>query len=416
MINPTFVGAGSLAQASALVVDDDDFSRHTASHILRRLGVGSVAEAAGGAEALKCVASLRAPLDLILCDLKMPGVDGVEFLRSLAEANVCALIILVSGADSRVLRSARQMAASFGIRSLYSIEKPLTSQKLQGMLAEASADRSASIAEAYSARPTPSIAAAHIQNGLALGEFTPYFQPKVDLATRQIVGTEALVRWVRPGHGVLTPAAFLHSVQTAGMLGIMTDVMVAGAAKHCQAWRAAGLNIPVSVNLSASSLDNRDLPQHLVTLVASQGLAPDHMTFEIVEDGVLDQTMGREILTRLRLQGFGLSIDDFGTGYSTLQQLLEAPFGELKIDQSFVRSAPIDEEAAAAIVCSINLARRLKLRVVGEGIETAAQWRFLQDAGCEVGQGYKIARPMPGEAMAAWAKAWRHKTLTETTC
>ena len=144
MINPTFVGAGSLAQASALVVDDDDFSRHTASHILRRLGVGSVAEAAGGAEALQCVASLRAPLDLILCDLKMPGVDGVEFLRSLADANVRALIILVSGADSRVLRSARQMAASFGIRSLYSIEKPLTSQKLQGMLAEASADRSAS--------------------------------------------------------------------------------------------------------------------------------------------------------------------------------------------------------------------------------------------------------------------------------
>ena len=343
----------------------------------------------------------------------MPGVDGVEFLRSLAQANVSALIILVSGADSRVLRSARQMAAGFGIRSLHSIEKPLTCQKLLDILADASADRSAPIAIAYSARPGPSIAAAHIQNGLALGEFTPYFQPKVALATRQIVGAEALVRWVRPGHGVLAPGAFVHSVQAAGMLGIMTDVIVAGAAKRCQAWRAAGLDIPVSVNLSASSLDNRDVPQHLAALVASQGLAPDHMTFEIIEDGVLDQTMGREILARLRLQGFGLSIDDFGTGCSTLKQLLEAPFDELKIDQSFVRSAPIDEEAAAAIACSITLARRLKLRVVGEGIETEAQWRFLQDVGCEIGQGYKIARPMPGEAMAAWARAWRHKTLTE---
>ena len=141
MTDPMFGGAGTLAQSSALVVDDDDFSRRTASRILRRLGMASVTEAAGGEEALRCVASLQAPLDLILCDLKMPGVDGVETLRSLAAAKVCSLIILVSGADGRVLRSARQMAASFGIGTLRSIEKPLTMQKLQDILAEARAER-----------------------------------------------------------------------------------------------------------------------------------------------------------------------------------------------------------------------------------------------------------------------------------
>jgi len=414
MINLTFGTAGSLAQSSALVVDDDDFSRHTASRILRRLGVASVTEAAGGEEALQVVASLQAPLDIILCDLKMPGVDGVETVRSLAAANISALIILVSSADSRILRSARQMAASFGIRALHSIEKPLTSEKLKGILAEANAERSVAPAAAYPARAAQPIAGAHILHGLTRGEFTPYFQPKVNLATRQIVGAEALVRWVRPGHGVLAPGAFIPSVQAAGMLGMMTDIMVEGAAKQCRAWQTAGLAIPVSVNLSVSSLGNRDLPHHLVALVAAQELAPEYITFEITEDGVLHQTIAREVLTRLRLQGFGLSIDDFGTGYSTLQQLLEAPFDELKIDQSFIRSAPTDAEAAAALACSITLARSLNLRVVGEGVETEAQWQFLQDAGCEVGQGYTIARPMPGEAMAAWAKAWRQDALAKT--
>ena len=250
-------------------------------------------------------------------------------------------------------------------------------------------------------------------HGLAGGEFIPYFQPKVALANREVVGAEALARWVRPGHGVLAPGVFIPAVQSAGMLGAMTDAMVVAAARQCRAWHDAGLDIPVSVNLSVSSLGDRDLPQHLAELVAAQGLAPEHMTFEITEDGVLHQTMAREILTRLRLQGFGLSIDDFGTGYSTLQQLLEAPFDELKIDQSFVRSAPTDEEAAAALACSITLARSLKLRVVGEGIETEAHWRFLQDAGCEIGQGYSIARPMPGEAMAAWTHAWRRDALAK---
>jgi len=414
MIDPTFGGAGTLAHSSALVVDDDDFSRRTASRILRRLGMASVTEAAGGEEALRCVASLQAPLDLILCDLKMPGVDGVETLRSLAAAKVCSLIILVSGADGRVLRSARQMAASFGIGTLRSIEKPLTTQKLKDILAEARAERPVPPAVAHTGQTTQPIADADILHGLARGEFTAYFQPKVALASRHVAGAEALARWVRPGHGVLAPGTFIPAVQSAGLLGAMTDVMVESAARQCRAWQAAGLDIPVSVNLSVSSLANRDLPQHLVALVAAQGLAPEHITFEITEDGVLHQTNAREILTRLRLQGFGLSIDDFGTGYSTLQQLLEAPFDELKIDQSFVRSAPTDEEAAAALACSITLARSLKLRVVGEGIETDAQWQFLHDAGCDIGQGYRIARPMPGEAMAAWAQAWRRDALAKT--
>ena len=414
MANPTFGEAVSSAQSSALVIDDDDFSRHTACHILRRLGVTSVTEAAGGKEALQCVASLQTPLDLILCDLKMPGVDGIETLRSLAAANVCALIILVSGADSRILRSARQMAASFGIRNLCSIEKPLTSQKLKDILTEANAERTVLPVAAHPDQTSQPIATAEILRGLTQGEFTPYFQPKVDLSTRQVVGAEALARWVRPSHGVLGPSAFLPLIQSADMLNLMTDIMVEAAAKRCRAWLTAGLDIPVSVNLSVSSLDNRDLPQHLSSIVSDQGLAPEHMTFEITEDGMLCQTVAREILTRLRLQGFGLSIDDFGTGYSSLQQLLEAPFDELKIDQSFVRSAPIDEEAATALASSITLARRLKLRVVGEGIETEAQWQFLQNAGCEIGQGYRVARPMPGEAVAAWVQAWRHDALAET--
>ena len=392
---------------SALVVDDDDITRRFAARILGRLGAARVVEAPDGEAALDCLASETAPVDVILCDLCMPGLDGIDTLRRLAERNVTALIVLVSAADSRTLRSASQLAREFGIGLLRTISKPLSLQKLQDIFAEVRASTHVSSAAGQRLAARLAIDAPMVREGLARKEFVAHYQPKVDLRTRRVVGVEALVRWIRPGTGMLHPGAFMPAIRASGLLDEMTETVFSQAAAQCAAWAQAGEALSVSVNLNAESLQSQRLLNHLEATVAAHRIDPASIIFELTEDSLLQRHLAREVLTRLRLRGFGLSIDDYGTGYSTLQQLLEAPFNELKIDQCFVKSAPTDSEAALALTSSIALAQQLGLNVVGEGVETQAQWHFLEQAGCAIGQGYAIARPMEAEAFPAWAAGWR---------
>ncbi len=249
-----------------------------------------------------------------------------------------------------------------------------------------------------------------IRRGLAADQFAPYFQPKVALRSRRIAGAEALVRWLHPTLGVLSSRAFLSVAHEARLLDDVLDVVLAKSAACCAAWRRDGIDLSVSVNIPIASLLSCDLPPRLAAIVAARDLAPAHVVLEVTEDGWLrNHAPARDTLIRLRQLGFGLSIADFGTGYSTERQLLQAPFNEMKVDPSFVRSVPEDRDCAAALTASIALARRLGLTVAGEGIETDAQWRFLEAAGCDLGQGYFIARPMPGAAFAGWATAWNRQ-------
>lgn len=390
-----------LESAIVLVVDDDAFTRETTRRIVQRLGARTVLEAADGAEAL--LRFNEAPsIDLILCDLDMPGVDGIETLRILAARNPRARIILLSAADSRVLRSARETAAAFGLPPLLALQKPLTAAQLRDALAVEQEATSTDPSKVHS--PATS---ADLFRGLEHGEFRPYYQPKVDMRTREPAGFEALVRWHHPIHGVLSPASFLGLAQDTGQIAALTDVMLELAVRDCVQWHRRGLQAGVSVNLPVPALSDRDLPNRLLHIVERQGLAPSSLTLEITEDGWLEQSeTAREVLTRIRMRGFGLSIDDYGTGFSTAQQLLHAPFSELKIDQSFIRPMLDDEESAIVVASTILLAHRLKLKVVAEGVEDARLWSQLVRMGCDQAQGYYVARPLPAEQIAAWLTGW----------
>lgn len=391
---------------SALVIDDNDFSRRTAARLLRRLGAGAVTEASGGLEAIALAAAHDGRLDLVVCDLRMPQVDGIETIRSLAEHHAETAILLVSGVDVRVLRAARDMVSSLGLQSLHTIAKPLTLQGLRDVFLAIAAEPGIAAELTPDEGCTATLGRAEIEHGFAAGEFTAYFQPQIDLLSGAAMGAEALVRWLHPHHGVLQPSAFLPMMLASGMMDRLTKLMLTEASSQCARWRSAGLDYTVSVNLPIACLASNDLPGRLEDIVEARGLGAEHVTLEVTEDGWLNnQPNGREVLTRLRLRGFGLSIDDFGTGFSTMQQLLHAPFNEMKIDKSFVLSAPHDAEAAVALRSSIALARDLGLSVVGEGVETATHWRLLREAGCDIGQGYLISRPLPDEAFMRWATA-----------
>jgi EAL domain-containing protein (putative c-di-GMP-specific phosphodiesterase class I) len=184
--------------------------------------------------------------------------------------------------------------------------------------------------------------------------------------------------------------------------------MLDGAIRQCRAWRDAGLDVPVAINLSATSLADTGLADRIADLAARHAVDAKAITLEVTESAAMtDVVRSLDTLTRLRIKGFGLAIDDYGTGFSSMQQLGRIPFTEMKLDQTFVTNAADHPSLEAMLDTSLALARRLELKSVAEGVESARDWELLARLGCDVAQGYLIAQPMPGAALAAWYAAWR---------
>jgi len=392
-----------------LVAEDHGFQRKSLVRMLKLLGAVQVTEAGDGAAALKVLQ--RAAIDIAIVDLNMPGMDGMELIRHLAELHSPAHIIVSSALDRALLASVETMARAYGVHLLGMIEKPATPDKLRQLIAGygpvAESQRAARSGAAFSGD--------EIRAALERREFLPYFQPKVRLADGAIDSVEALARWQHPQAGVVAPGAFIGTLEALGLIDELTWQMLEQSAAAWKAWAAQGLVLRISVNLSLSSLEEPGYADRIIHYLAGQGISSRHFVFEITESTAMtDLPHCLENLTRLRMKGYGLSIDDFGTGYSSLQQLAQIPFSELKIDRSFVTGACASETTRTMLASSLDLAGRLGLSSVAEGVETRQDWALLQRMGCDYAQGYFMARPqsaaeLPG-AIARWTET--HRALT----
>jgi EAL domain-containing protein (putative c-di-GMP-specific phosphodiesterase class I) len=234
-------------------------------------------------------------------------------------------------------------------------------------------------------------------------ELVVYYQPKIDLTDDRVVGVEALVRWNRPGWGLVTPDGFLHLVQETGMMSGITSFVLRQAARDCSMWRRLGHDVSVSVNVPASNLVDAGLPDTVFSLIEREGLAPESLIVEITENSLmLDQVRSVEVLERLRAAGVRVSIDDYGTGFTSLGHLHHLPIDELKLDRSFVTDLLESQSHEAIVFSTIKLGHALGFEVVAEGIESAAVLDHLREMGCDLGQGYHILRPAPAHALLAY--------------
>jgi EAL domain-containing protein (putative c-di-GMP-specific phosphodiesterase class I) len=239
----------------------------------------------------------------------------------------------------------------------------------------------------------------------------PYYQPKVCVADRKPVGAEALARWEHPTRGTLPPGVFLQLAEQGPAITPLTYLMVERAARDCAAWRAAGHDLSVSVNISARCVSEPDFAERVADIVASASADPAALTLEITETAAMaDTEVVTAALTRLRIRGFALSMDDFGTGYSSLAELHRMPFSELKIDRAFVSGMLHDREAMVITRAVIGLARTLGLRTVAEGVESEDVLTALGEMGCDVAQGFLIGRPMPPSHFLTWLTQSRVET------
>lgn len=387
-----------------LVLEDDDFQRRMLAIQLRQLGVAEVREAFSGREALALLPEIG-EVDIIITDLDMPGMDGMELIRRLGESACTASVIISSALDSPLVESVRTMTTSYGIDLLGVLEKPPERGEILRLIGAYEPGQNNN-------RPLASPAAeqyslAELNTALEADQFEPFFQPKVALATGRLCGFEALARWRHPDRGMLSPHAFIDVMESGGLIDKLTEVMLDKASRECVAWHRAGLDIRVSVNLSPSSLADVNLASHLIKRVRLQGLEPGHIILEITETTVMEHVgAALENLARLRMHGFNLSIDDYGTGYSSLQQLNRIVASELKIDQSFVTQAAHQKSSRIMLQSSLELASKLKMTAIAEGVETRQDWQLLRTYGCDQAQGYFIGKPMAADAVADWVREW----------
>ncbi len=333
---------------------------------------------------------------LLILDLKMPGVDGVQLLHQVKEGKSDAQVMVISGMDQRVLNTAEKLGRSQGLQMLGVLQKPLQRKQLERRLKEAlSATRTFSQAE---------LAAA-----LQARQFVVHYQPKIVREKNgwRVDGAEALVRWQHPARGLVAPGEFLSLLEEYRLIEALTDFVLESAVRQAAAWKQAGMLLKVAVNLSGSLVEDLDFPNRLTALLKKHELPGSLLAIELTESTAMaDATKAMDIFLRLCVNDISLSIDDFGTGFSSLQQLYQLPFDELKIDRMFIRGLPDDDEARAIVRATVDMAHALNITVCAEGVETREALHYLETVNCDRAQGYLVGAAVPAEEIEGIVRAW----------
>ncbi|MGD0913689.1 MAG: EAL domain-containing response regulator [Terracidiphilus sp.] len=394
------------AKRKILVIDDE-------------VDVGEFVAAAAQAMGLDCTAttnaksfleSLKADVDLVLLDLMMPEVDGIELLRMLKKRKCKAGLILMSGSGMRIMESAEQLAHALGLTIAGRLQKPFRLAELEQVL-ERKAESKAQPATRQDRRPA--LHREELRRAIKLEEFVLHYQPQIDIATGSVIGVEALVRWQHLERGLIYPDSFIGIMEKHALIDELGWIVAnRGMSEVGQFADSDGKALMLSLNESVHSLHDLKFPDVLVSLAEKHGVSPADITVEITESGLINEPSNTlDILTRLRMKQVKLSVDDFGTGYAMMQQLKNIPATELKIDRSFVMELQNNERDRIMIQKTIEMGHELGMHVVAEGVETQEQLDFLRLSGCDSAQGYLFSRPIPANAMVSWLEAYRSKLL-----
>lgn len=362
-----------------LIIDDEYDIALVFSRVAESAGYVSFATA--DAEEFMQWVKVKKPTH-ILMDLQMPDMDGVELLRHLANVKCKAHIILISGFDPRVIEVTAKLAKQQGLNVAATLNKPVSAKQLKTLLLELKSQLDTS----------PKALKSAIENE----EFFILLQPKLDLISSQVSSFEALLRWRHPSLGIIPPDDFIPEFEKHGLFKELSDYVMEQACSAIHEMARQGINIKhTAINISAGDLSDLALASRLKAICQRQNISPKNITLEITETvAMADPLTAMDNLARLRLAGFDLSLDDFGTGFSSLAFLRSMPFNEIKIDRVFIQDALKTQSDQVIINAIISLGQAFSMKVVAEGCEDEQTLALLKALGCDLVQGYHIARPM----------------------
>jgi EAL domain-containing protein (putative c-di-GMP-specific phosphodiesterase class I)/FixJ family two-component response regulator len=391
-----------MATASNILVIDDDAD------------IGDLVTAAAQSLDIPCRATtdpgelpclLDTDVSLILLDLMMPGMDGVEVLRLLGKLECRASIVLMSGISKRVIDTAEKLAGALGLKIAGHLQKPFRLADLEELLRGHIPQNNTAAARQMA---QVEVSASELREGIENGEFMLYYQPQIDIRSGEVDGLEALARWQHPKRGLLFPDSFIARLETLRLMDAFGWRIADRGLSEVEQFALQGHAAPrLALNVSVQSLRDLKFPDTFVDLAQKHNVPASSIMVEITESGLMhDPSYALDVLARLRMKNVQLSIDDFGTGYAMMQQLVNVPATELKIDKVFVQNMHLNDSDRVMVEKTIELGHDLGMTVTAEGVETEAQLAFLRQKGCDRAQGYLFSRPLPPHKMTEWLASY----------
>ncbi|MFZ1852311.1 MAG: EAL domain-containing response regulator [Nitrosomonas sp.] len=399
----------------ALILDDDKFMLEYVNQLLRELGITKVFLAENGKAGLQFLSNEKTPIDLLICDIEMPGMDGIEFLRNVANKNYKGKIVLFSGIEADLLKATERLAIVRGLDVIGAVAKPITLDSLTAVLEKLPLIIHKSIDPSATKKRIFDVA--EIRKGLDDNQMCTFFQPKVSALSGRVTSVECLARWRHTKYGYISPDNFISIIeQDNDLINDFTRNILRKSVQQLEIWLQQGIDLKISVNISMENLDRLNLPEIYQETLGDFNVPTDRVILEITE-GKLGKDFAQtlDILTRIRLKGFGLSIDDFGTGYASMETLKYLPFTELKIDRIFVHNASEDFATRLILESCIKLGKAFGLNVVVEGVETQADYELVSGLGCDEIQGYFVAKPMLSSEFVHWLSSFNNPVSAQNT-